>query len=186
MPIWVAARSPITFDYAVENNCNIMSWPLTMPFSEVEKYRGLLDESVAKANGKWSGQLAMMRHTSVYETESARVAALNATTHVLGQFGNLMMKKGDVVNGFPNRVPFEQLEGILRVDTDALETNLMFGTPDQIVQKLGMYADIGADAFIYYASMGLGMAEQRRSMELFIDKVMPHFSATSLPAAAAN
>jgi alkanesulfonate monooxygenase SsuD/methylene tetrahydromethanopterin reductase-like flavin-dependent oxidoreductase (luciferase family) len=186
VPIWVAARSPITFDYAVENNCNIMSWPLTMPFSEVEKYRGLLDESVAKANGKWSGQLAMMRHTSVYETESARGAALNATTHVLGQFGNLMMKKGDVVNGFPDRVPFEQLEGILRVDTDALETNLMFGTPDQIVQKLGMYADIGADAFIYYASMGLGMAEQRRSMELFIDKVMPHFSATSLPAAAAN
>ena len=186
VPIWVAARSPITFDYAVENNCNIMSWPLTMPFSEVEKYRGLLDESVAKANGKWSGQLAMMCHTSVYETESARGAALNATTHVLGQFGNLMMKKGDVVNGFPDRVPFEQLEGILRVDTDALETNLMFGTPDQIVQKLGMYADIGADAFIYYASMGLGMAEQRRSMELFIDKVMPHFSAPSLPAAAAN
>ena len=186
VPIWVAARSPITFDYAVENNCNIMSWPLTMPFSEVEKYRGLLDESVAKANGKWSGQLAMMRHTSVYETESGRGAALNATTHVLGQFGNLMMKKGDVVTGFPDRVPFEQLEGILRVDTDALETNLMFGTPDQIVQKLGMYADIGADAFIYYASMGLGMAEQRRSMELFIDKVMPHFSAPSLPAAAAN
>ncbi len=186
VPIWVAARSPITFDYAVENNCNIMSWPLTMPFSEAEKYRELLDESVTKANGKWSGQLAMMRHTSVYETESARGAALNATTHVLGQFGNLMMKKGDVVNGFPDRVPVEQLEGILRVDTDALETNLMFGTPDQIVQKLGMYADIGADAFIYYASMGLGMAEQRRSMELFIDKVMPNFSAPYLPAAAAN
>jgi alkanesulfonate monooxygenase SsuD/methylene tetrahydromethanopterin reductase-like flavin-dependent oxidoreductase (luciferase family) len=186
VPIWVAARSPVTFDYAVENNCNIMSWPLTMPFSEVEKYRGLLDDSVAKANGKWTGRLAMMRHTSVYETESARRAALDATTHVLGQFGNLMMKKGDVVNGFPDRVPFDQLEGILRVDPDALETNLMFGTPDQIVQKLGMYADIGADAFIYYASMGLGMAAQRRSMELFIDKVMPHFSAPSMPAAAAN
>lgn len=186
VPIWVAARSPVTFDYAVENNCNIMSWPLTMPFSEVEKYRGLLDDSVAKANGKWTGRLAMMRHTSVYETESARRAALDATTHVLGQFGNLMMKKGDVVNGFPDHVPFDQLEGILRVDPDALETNLMFGTPDQIVQKLGMYADIGADAFIYYASMGLGMAAQRRSMELFIDKVMPHFSAPSMPAAAAN
>jgi len=32
VPLWVAARSPITFDYAVENNCNIMSWPLTLPF----------------------------------------------------------------------------------------------------------------------------------------------------------
>ena len=24
-------RAPITFDYAVEHGCNIMSWPLTMP-----------------------------------------------------------------------------------------------------------------------------------------------------------
>mgnify|MGYP003310126565 CR=1 FL=1 len=57
--------------------------------------------------------------------------------------------------------------------------NLMFGTPDQVVQKLGMYEAIGTDAFIYYASMGLGMAEQRRSLELFIDRVMPHFSAAT-------
>ena len=171
-----------------------MSWPLTMPFSEAEKYRGLLDESVAKAHGKWSGRLAMMRHTSVYENESDRRAALDATTNVLGKFGNLMMKKGDVINGFPENVPFDQLEGILRVDTDTLESNLMFGTPDQVVQKLGMYEEIGTDAFIYYASMGLGMAEQRRSLELFIDRVMPHFSAATpmtsrqagMPAAATS
>ena len=194
VPIWVAARSPITFDYAVENDCNIMSWPLTMPFSEAEKYRGLLDESVARAHGKWSGRLAMMRHTSVYENESDRRAALDATTNVLGKFGNLMMKKGDVINGFPENVPFDQLEGILRVDTDTLESNLMFGTPDQVVQKLGMYEEISTDAFIYYASMGLGMTEQRRSLELFIDRVMPHFSAATpmasrqagMPAAATS
>ena len=36
VPFWVAARAPVTFDYAVENDCNIMSWPLTHPFSEVE------------------------------------------------------------------------------------------------------------------------------------------------------
>ena len=29
-PIWVAARSPITFDYAVANGCNVMSWPLSL------------------------------------------------------------------------------------------------------------------------------------------------------------
>ena len=125
----------------------------------------------------------MMRHTSVYENELDRQAALDATTNVLGKFGNLMMKKGDVINGFPENVPFDQLEGILRVDTDTLESNLMFGTPDQVVQKLGMYEEIGTDAFIYYASMGLGMTEQRRSLELFIDRVMPHFS-TATPMAS--
>ena len=37
-PVWVAARSPITFDYALKNDCNVMSWPLTRPFSEAELY----------------------------------------------------------------------------------------------------------------------------------------------------
>jgi alkanesulfonate monooxygenase SsuD/methylene tetrahydromethanopterin reductase-like flavin-dependent oxidoreductase (luciferase family) len=27
VPVWVAARAPITYDYAVKNGCNIMSWP---------------------------------------------------------------------------------------------------------------------------------------------------------------
>ena len=38
-PVWVAARAPITYDYAVKNHCNIMSWPLTRPFSEAELYK---------------------------------------------------------------------------------------------------------------------------------------------------
>ena len=42
-----------------------------------------------------------------------------------------------------------------------LEDNLMFGSPDQVIDKLAKYPDIGVDAFIYYASMGLAMAEQK-------------------------
>jgi len=39
-PIWIAARSPDTYDFAVKHECNILSWPLTRPMSEVEVYRG--------------------------------------------------------------------------------------------------------------------------------------------------
>ena len=46
VPMWVAARAPITFDYAVTNDCNIMNWPLTQPFSEAEKYRSQLEPAV--------------------------------------------------------------------------------------------------------------------------------------------
>lgn len=176
VPVWVAARSPITFDYAVENNCNIMSWPLTMPFAEAEKYRAQLDDAIAKVDGKFDGRFAMMRHTSVYETEDDRAAVMDAIRNVLGQFGNLMMKKGDVVNGFPERVPFEELEGNARVDPKMLEENLTFGSPETVVEKLKKYKAIGVDDYIYYASMGLGMEQQKRSLQLFIDEVMPKFA----------
>ncbi len=175
VPMWVAARSPITFDYAVENGCNIMCWPLTMPMSEAEKYRVQLDESIAKAGG-WNGTFALMRHTAVYGNEDDRTQCVSAIRNVLGKFGNLMMKKGDVINGFPESVPFEELEGNVRVDPKMLEENLMFGSPEKVIEKLKAYEALGVDAFIYYASMGLDMDVQKRSMELFINEVMPEFA----------
>ena len=35
---------------------------------------------------------------------------------------------------------------------------------------------LGVDEFIYYASLGLGLAEQKRSLELFINAVMHAFA----------
>ena len=175
MPLWVAARSPITFDYAVEQNCNIMSWPLTMPFSEAEAYRERLDDAIAKSDKPFTGKWAMMRHTAVYKTQEDKQAALDAVRSVLAMFGNLMMKSGEVINGFPSKVPLESLEGNVRVDPEMLAANLAFGSPEEVTDKLKQYEALGVDAFIYYASMGLDMAQQKRSLQYFIDEVMPAF-----------
>ena len=175
MPLWVAARSPITFDYAVEQNCNIMSWPLTMPFSEAEAYRERLDDAIAKSDKPFTGKWAMMRHTAVYKTQEDKQAALDAVRSVLAMFGNLMMKSGEVINGFPSKVPLESLEGNVRVDPEMLAANLAFGSPEEVTEKLKQYEALGVDAFIYYASMGLDMAQQKRSLQYFIDEVMPAF-----------
>lgn len=175
VPVWVAARAPVTFDYAVENNCNIMSWPFTLPFSEAEDYRDRLNAAKAKSDVEYTGKFAMMRHAAVYDNEDDRTACMDSLRSVLGRFGNLMMKKGDVINGFPDQVPLEQLEGNVRVDPTMLEENLLFGSPEQVIAKLKKYQDIGVDAFIYYASMGLDRDVQLRSLQLFIDEVMPAF-----------
>ena len=180
VPVWVAARAPITFDYAVEHGCNILSWPLTMPFSEAETYRARLDDAIAKNGGKYDGTWAVMRHSAVYETEDDRKAAIGAVRNVLGQFGNLMMQKGEVRNGFPDRVPLAELDGNARVDPEMLEENLMFGSPAEVVAKLKRYEAIGVDAFLYYASMGMDMDRQKRSLQLFIDKVMPEFATREM------
>jgi len=177
VPMWVAARSPITFDYAVENDCNIMCWPLTLPISEAEKYKSQLDDAIAKSkSGPWNRTFALMRHTAVYENEADRNASITAIRNVLGKFGNLMTKKGDVVNGFADSVPLSELDGNVRVDPAMLEENLMFGDTQTIINKLDRYKAMGVDSYIYYASMGLEMEVQKRSLQLFIDKVMPRYS----------
>ena len=173
VPIWVAARSPITFNYAVKHGCNIMSWPLTMPMSEAESYRQRLDDAIAKNNGTYRGTWALMRHTAVYHTQEDRQNALNSVRRQLAMFGNLMTKTGDVINGFPEEVDLESLEENFRVDPVMLEQNLSFGSPEAVAEKIRRYRRIGVDAYIYYASMGMDMAQQKRSLRLFIDEVMP-------------
>lgn len=176
VPLWVAARSPITFNYAVKNNFNIMSWPLTKPFSEAELYRSQLDDAIAANGGNYDGRFVMMRHTSIYANDKDKQHALDSVRVSLSQFGNLMMKSGEVNNGFPDRVPLEALDGNAFVNSETLEENLVFGTPEVVIEKLKGYEALGLDGYIYYASMGMGMEEQKRSLKLFIDEVMPAFA----------
>ena len=174
-PIWVAARAPITYDFSVENECNIMSWPLTRPMSEAELYKSRLDDAMKKFPNKPRPIFAMMRHTAVYDSAKDWETPVKALTKVLGQFENLFKNLGDVENGFTKIIPLNELEGREQYKPEMLKQNLMFGTPDEVIEKLKLYEALGVDEFIYYATFGLGHKEQKRSLDLFINKVMPEF-----------
>ena len=175
-PIWVAARSPITFDYAVKNDCNILSWPIARPFAEAELYRSQLDDVLAANPGCATPTFAMMRHTAVYDSADQWMVPVEAAQRQLSQFENLFKNLGDVDNGFPKAIPMDQVSNAADYEPTTLSENLMFGTPDEVVAKLRRYEDLGVDEFVYYASLGLGLAEQKRSMELFSNEVMPAFT----------
>jgi len=118
----------------------------------------------------------LMRHTALYDDAAGRETAIKAIQTVLGQFENLFRNLGDVNNGFPKRIPLEELTDREQYNADMLEQNLMFGSPEDVITKLKRYEALGVDEFIYYASMGLGQKEQKRSLELFCSEVMPAFA----------
>ncbi|MEK9733457.1 MAG: LLM class flavin-dependent oxidoreductase [Paracoccaceae bacterium] len=175
VPVWVAARSPITYDYALREKCHVMCWPLTRGFEEAELYKMLLDEAVDKADNGFRPTFAMMRHAAVYDNQADKDEAIRAIQTVLGQFENLFRNMDDVHNGFPKKIPLDELQGREQFQPDMLEENLLFGSPDTVIQKLKRYEALGVDEFIYYASMGMDMAAQKRSMKLFCDEVIPAF-----------
>jgi alkanesulfonate monooxygenase SsuD/methylene tetrahydromethanopterin reductase-like flavin-dependent oxidoreductase (luciferase family) len=176
VPVWIAARSPITYDYAVKNGCNIMSWPLTREMSEAELYMSRIEDAMAANPGKRRPTMAMMRQTAVYDRAQDWMVPVRAAQNVLSQFENLFKNTGDVTNGFPKAIPLDQLGDRAEYDPEMLSRNLMFGTPDQVIAKLKLYEALGVDEFIYYANLGLGHAEQKRSMELFCRDVIPAFT----------
>ena len=175
-PIWVAARSPITYDYAVQNHCNIMSWPFTREMSEAQLYKEHLENSLAKFPDAPRPIFSMMRHTSVYANQDDWEIPVKAIQRQLGQFENLYKNLGDVKNGFPAQIDLSALENRTEYDPQMLRKNLMFGTPDEVIEKLRAYEELGVDEFIYYASMGLDQKQQKQSLELFCNEVMPAFA----------
>ena len=176
VPVWVAARAPITYDYAVKHGCNIQSWPLTRDMGEAQLYMDRLNEAVANNPGAKRPTMAMMRHTALYDRKDDWMIPVRAAQRQLSQFENLFKNMGDVENGFPKSIPFDQLGNRAEYDPEMLSRNLMFGTPDEVIAKLKEYEAIGVDEFIYYASLGLGLKEQKRSMELFCKEVIPAFA----------
>jgi flavin-dependent trigonelline monooxygenase, oxygenase component len=175
VPVWIAARAPMTYDYAVKNGCNIMSWPLTREMSEAELYMSRIADAMAANPGLRRPIMAMMRQTAVYDRQEDWMVPVRAAQHVLSQFENLFKNMGDVENGFPKSIPLDQLANRAEYDPEMLSRNLMFGTPEQVIAKLKLYQALGVDEFIYYASLGLGHAEQKRSMELFCKEIIPAF-----------
>ena len=172
----VSARAPITYDYAVKHQCNIMSWPLTRPMSEVETYLERLQTALDENPGQSRPTFSAMRHTCVYDKKEDWMVPVEAARRQLAQFENLFKNAGGVDNGFPAMIDLSTLENRDEYDPNMLHENLMFGTPQEIVGKLRLYDDLGVDQFTYYASLGLGMKEQKRSLELFINEVMPEFA----------
>ena len=107
-PIWVAARAPVSFDYAVEHGCHIITWPLTRPMSEAELYRQRFEESLAKHSGAPDSPkptFAMMRHTAVYERKADWEMPVKAAQRQLSQFENLFKNLGDVEDVSPKPSP---------------------------------------------------------------------------------
>lgn len=176
-PVWVAARDPNTYDWSVANGCNIMCWPLTRPFAELVAYVGRLDEALAKCPpGTPRPRQAAMRYAAVVESDADLEVYMRSLQSQAGKFENLFKGLGGVSNGFAEPVDLDELGHRAEYDPAMLRHNLMFGTPDEVIAKLRMYDDVGVD-FMYCPSYGAPMDAQKRSLQLFIDEVMPAFAA---------
>ena len=72
--------------------------------------------------------------------------------------------------------------------TEAVREAMVLGSPDEVAEQLEAYAALGIDEFCYGGNYGLDPARTRRSLELFVERVMPRFESRreALAASAAN
>ncbi len=173
--MWVAARDVNTFDFAVKNGCHIMSTPLQWPFEEVislcEKFEQVMSENLDVPRPEHM----MLRRACVYEDPNDWEIPVQATTNFGRYFENLFRNLGDVKNGFPEPVDYEIVSNKNDYAPEALRENMIFGTPDQVVQKLKNYERAGVDHYMYGACFGMPHDFTVKSLKLFCKEVIPRF-----------
>ena len=174
-PIWVAARDPGTFQAAVREGYDIMTWPLTRPFAEFEAYMERFETALAASPGVKRPRFMTMRHAGVWERASDSDTFIEAIRRQGRQFENLRLNLAPVIDGFPQEPDIAKLSNQAEYEPRMLLDNLVLGTPDEVVQKLRRYEARGLDHFCYNAAYGLPIEQQRRSLELFIKQVVPAF-----------
>ena len=181
-PLWVAARDPDTYDWTVRHGLGVMATPLSKPDGEVENLAGRLAKALADHPGARRPPFMVLRRTCVYEdARDWRLPAETAAEDVR-VFNGLFYNAAGVVNGFPTPMDPAVSAAAPPLTPEVLRDNLMFGTPDQVVERIRHYERLGVDHYCYGASFGLPHDVALRSLALFGRQVMPHFTATPAPA----
>jgi len=124
----------------------------------------------------------MLRRVCVYDRPEDAHIPIHASIAYGLAFDSLFAETAGVVNGFA--APTDPLQAAQRpqYQPDVVRNSMVMGTPDEVVAQLRDYEAVGVDQFCYGANFGLPHAFARRSLELFITKVMPHFAPTVRPA----
>ncbi|MCY1304527.1 Luciferase-like monooxygenase [compost metagenome] len=176
-PIWVAARDPGTFDWAIANGASILSTPLSAPEAEIHVLSEKFHKAVADHPEVRRPRFMMQRRTCVYDRPDGWERAVRHSMDYGRAFENLMQNIGTVSEGFPEAVPYEAVKGKDNYNPENIRKNLMFGTPDEAIEKLLVYEAAGVDQYCLGLTFNLPFELQKRTLELFVSEIMPFFAA---------
>lgn len=178
-PVWVAARSPETMEWAVGQGCNIQVTPLMKGDEEVEDLMNKFNAALeANPEIEKRPEVMVLKHTHVHsedEPEGWKPAA-EAINKFYRTFSAWAFGKEDPINGFLEPQPEERFAERPEFTPESLHKTAMIGTPDEVSERIAYYQDLGYDEYAFWADNSMSHEEKKRSLELFIKEVVPRFS----------
>ena len=176
-PMWIAARDPASHDFAVKNGCNVMVTPLMKGDEEVVDLKNKFETALADNPDVARPELMVLRHTHVHPADEPDgwVPAAQAISRFYRTFDAWFGNKTTPVDGFLEPSPESKFEGRPEFELDSLHKTAMIGTPDEVIERIGFYRDLGVDEYSFWCDNSLSHEEKKKSLALFIEHVVPAF-----------
>ncbi|MCV6593402.1 MAG: LLM class flavin-dependent oxidoreductase [Silicimonas sp.] len=113
--------------------------------------------------------LSLSRVGFVCNSEAEKARYTEQAESYYARFDNVFTGPGIVENGLIKELPRKQ-------SRNELADSLLIGTPQEMIDKLGVYQDLGIDRFILSCNFGLDQTATMETIQQFAEEVAPHFS----------
>lgn len=113
--------------------------------------------------------LTLSRVAYVSKSAEDRKKKIERAHSYYGRFDNVFTGPGIVDNGMIRQLPRKQT-------IDELAESLLICTPQEMIDKLGPYQELGIDRVILNVNFGCEANETLECIQCFAEEVMPHFT----------
>lgn len=176
-PMMMAVMNPDGIYHCTKRGFHIQTTPLSgnhqLLLDQVGAFNRAKDEMGAK-KGEVTLTLSRVSHMAMNESEKQR--KIEAAHQYYGRFDNVFTGPGIVENGMIKPLP-------CKTPIKELGESLLIGTPQEMIDKLAPYAELGIDRVILNPNFGLDANDTLDMIAAFAEEVMPHF--TTKPHVAA-
>ncbi|MBZ9994250.1 LLM class flavin-dependent oxidoreductase [Mesorhizobium sp. BH1-1-4] len=175
-PIWVAARDPNSHDFAISNGCNVQVTPLASGDGEVTSLMERFNAACAAHPDMARPDIMLLMHTFVAEDAADAEQLTKDLSHFYCQFGAWFQNKKPVRQGILEPLTEDEIAAMPQYAPAKIRENLVIGEPGEVIGRLKAYEALGYDQYSIWIDSGLAHERKKKSLQLFIDRVMPAFT----------
>ena len=174
-PVWVAARDPSSHEFALVNGCNVQVTPLWLGDNEVESLMNRFNTACADHPDIPRPRIMLLNHTYVAETEDEINQGAKDISRFYCHFGAWFKNERPITQGLIKTLSEEEMANIEMYSPKNMRNNNVVGTPKDVIKRLKHYEALGYDEYSFWIDSAMSYEKKRRSLELFINEVMPAF-----------
>ena len=170
VPIMMAVLNPEAIYHCTKRGFHIQTTPLAghhqLMLDQVEAFnRG--KEELGKSGKELT--LSLSRVTFLSENQVDQRRKVEQAHAYFSRFDNVFTGPGIVENGMI--MPIKR-----NMSIEQTAENLSICGVNEMIDKLGLYADAGVDRLIMNVNFGISQSETLETIESFAEQVMPHFT----------
>lgn len=176
LPIWIAARDPNSHEFAVQQGCNVQVTPLWNGEPEIASLMSKFNDACTKFPEHPRPKIMLLLHTYVGDSDEDSKQAAVELNRFYCYFGAWFMNKRDVEQGLIAPLSDEEIAAHPFYTPEAMERDLVIGTPDKVIERLKVYETLGYDEYAFWIDSSMPFERKKASLERFINDVMPAFA----------